>query len=224
VEERVLLEALAGAPRPGRRAAAATASASGSAWDATAGAGGGRITADAVLASPDAFDPRAVLRAITPVERDLLRFLLLVPETQEPTATRLTPADLPSTPARELWSAMLAQRGELGTFSVTELDGRLAADPETQALLRALYDPRAPAADPLLAVPGSEQCLLRLALDRLDDEARWTRTELAEAERAADRETIERLMAREHDHNEARRSLHRRIEQASLLSRPAGGA
>ncbi|MCU0483335.1 MAG: CHC2 zinc finger domain-containing protein, partial [Chloroflexi bacterium] len=126
VEERVLLEALAGAPRPGRRAAAATASASGSAWDATAGAGGGRITADAVLASPDAFDPRAVLRAITPVERDLLRFLLLVPETQEPTAARLTPADLPSTPARELWSAVLAQRGELGTFSVSELDGRLA--------------------------------------------------------------------------------------------------
>ncbi|MBP1706235.1 MAG: primase, partial [Chloroflexi bacterium] len=226
VEERVLLEALAGTPRPGRRlaASAATASASGSAWDATAVGAPGRITADAVLASPDAFDPRAVLRAITPVERDLLRFLLLVPETQEPTAERLTPADLPSTPARELWSAVLAQRAELGAFSVSELDRRLSPDPETQALLRALYDPRALAADPAVAGQGIEQCLLRLALDRLEDEARWTRAELAEAERAADRESIERLMAREHDHNEARLSLHRRIEQASLLARPAGGA
>jgi len=221
VEERVLLEALAGGSRPGRRVAAAGA---GGAASPGGDGAASRITADAVLASPDAFDPRAVLRAISPVERDLLRFLLLVPETQAPTAERLAPSDLPSTPARELWTAVLAQRAELGSFSVSELDGRLAPDPETQALLRALYDPRALAADPALAGQGIEQCLLRLALDSLEDEARWTRTELAEAERAADRESIERLMAHEQQHNENRRSLHRRIEQASLLSRPTGGA
>ncbi len=213
VEERVLLESLHRAPDAARG------------WAAGPGAGEGRISAASVLASPDAFDPKAVLRAIDPVERDLLRLLLSVPETQDATAERLAPADLPSQPARELWTAMLALR-EDPPYTTERVFARLAADPETQALLVALLERRdagtdAGTTDPRVASQGIEQCLLRLELDRLEERTRWTRIELGEAERANDRPTIERLMTQEQHHNENRKSLQRRMEQASLLSRPA---
>jgi len=213
VEERVLLESLHRAPEVARGGSFGP------------GAGEGRISAASVLASPDAFDPKAVLRAIDPVERDLLRFLLSVPETQGATAERLAPADLPSQPARELWTAMLALRDD-PPYTTERVFARLAADPETQALLVALLERRdagtdAGTTDPRVASQGIEQCLLRMELDRLEERTRWTRVELGEAERANDRPTIERLMTQEQHHNETRKSLQRRMEQASLLSRPA---
>ena len=213
VEERVLLESLHRAPESARGGSAGS------------GAGESRITAASVLGSPDAFDPKAVLRAIDPVERDLLRFLLSVPETQEETAARLAPSDLPSQPARELWTAMLALRDD-PPYTTERVFARLAADPETQALLVALLERRdagtdAGTTDPRVASQGIEQCLLRLELDRLEERTRWTRLELGEAERANDRAAIEHLMTQERHHNETRKSLQRRMEQASLLSRPA---
>jgi DNA primase len=213
VEERVLLESLHRAPEVARGGSFG------------AGAGESRITAASVLASPDAFDPKAVLRAIDPVERDLLRFLLSVPETLEATAERLAPTDLPSQPARELWTAMLAVR-EDPPYTTERVFARLVADPETQALLVALLERRdagtdAGTTDLRVASQGIEQCLLRLELDRLEERTRWTRVELGEAERANDRPAIERLMFQEQHHNETRKSLQRRMEQASLLSRPA---
>ncbi len=221
VEERVLLEALHRAPDGGRGGA---------------GPGGthqldGRISADSVLASPDAFDPRAILRSISPVERELLRFLLLAPELQVATAERLAPADLPSTPARELWTAIRAVR-KAGPYTSEAVYTRL--DPETQALMAALLGGTGVAVggpgghpDSTLAEQGIEQCLLRLELDRLEDRDRFSRVELAEAERDGDRAAVDRFMTEISHHNENRRALHRRLEQASLLSRPvarpAGG-
>jgi DNA primase len=215
VEERVLLESLHRSPEAPR----------GGSFGAGGGAGESRISAASVLASPDAFDPKAVLRAIDPVERDLLRFLLSVPETQEATAERLAPTDLPSQPARELWTAMRAVRAD-PPYTTERVFARLATDPETQALLVALLERRdagtdAGTTDLRVASQGIEQCLLRLELDRLEERTRWTRVELGEAERANDRPAIERLMTQEQHHNETRKSLQRRMEQASLLSRPA---
>ena len=221
VEERVLLEALHRAPDGGRGGA---------------GPGGahqldGRISADSVLASPDAFAPRAILRSISPVARALLRCLLLAPELQVATAERLAPADLPSTPARELWTAIRVVR-EAGPYTSEAVYTRL--DPETQALMAALLGGTGVAVggpgghpDSTLAEQGIEQCLLRLELDRLEDRDRFTRVELAEAERDGDRAAVDRFMTEISHHNENRRALHRRLEQASLLSRPvarpAGG-
>ncbi len=218
VEERVLLEALHRAPDGGR--------------GGPGPADGGRISADAVMASPDAFDPRAVLRSITPVERELLRFLLLAPELQAETAERLAPGDLPSTPARVLWEAVLAVRAS-GPYTSEAVYSRL--DAETQALMAALLGGTGVIAvaggtgrtETMLAEQGIEQCLLRLELDRLEERDRFTRVELAEAERASDRAAIDRYMTEISHHNENRRALHRRLEQASLLARPlerqAGG-
>jgi DNA primase len=219
VEERVLLQALAraelGASQGSGRAAAGGSEAAAS-----------RISADAVLGSPDAFDPRAVLRAIDAVEAALLRFLLVVPETQEATAERLPPERLPSQPARELWKAILAIR-EDPPYTTERVFTRLADDPETQAVMIALLERRdslagGPPPDLRMAEQGIEQCLLRLELESLEERARWTRMELGEAERDHDTPTIERLMTQEQQHNDMRRSLHRRIEQASLLNRPGG--
>ncbi len=195
------------------------------------------MSADSVMSSPDAFDPKAILRAITAVERELLRFLLLAPELQAEFVERLPASDLPSTPARELWSAVLAVR-EAGPYTSEAVYARL--DPETQALMAALLGGTSVSAaagasgasvsgrtDAGLAEQGIEQCLLRLELDRLEDRDRFTRAELAEAERDGDRAAIDRLMTEISHHNENRRAIDRRLEQASLLSkpmaRPAGG-
>ena len=212
VEERVLLEALHRAPDGGRGGPGGVPD-------------GGRISADSVMASPDVFDPRMVLRSIGPIERELLRFLLLAPELQAETAERLAPADLPSTPARELWSAVLAVR-EAGPYSSEAVYARL--DQETQALMAALLGGTSvsaiaggtgrPAA--ALAEQGIEQCLLRLELEHLDERDQFSRVELAEAERARDRGAVDRLMTEISHHNENRRALHRRLEQASLLAKP----
>src|SRR4051794_21542353 len=72
VEERVLLQVL---ERPARNPISQGRS-------SADGAGDSRITADAVLGSPDALPIRDILRAITPVESELLRLLLLVPDQQ----------------------------------------------------------------------------------------------------------------------------------------------
>jgi len=230
VEERVLLEALHRAPDGGRGGPG-----HGGGHGRGGGHDGGRISADTVMSSPDAFDPKAILRAITPVERELLRFLLLAPELQGEIAGRLLPADLPSTLARELWSAVLAVR-EGGPYTSEAVYTRL--DPETQALMAALLGGTSVSAaaggggvggrtDAGLAEQGVEQCLLRLELERLEDRDRFTRVELAEAERDGDRAAIDRFMTEISHHNENRRAIHRRLEQASLLAkpmaRPAGG-
>jgi DNA primase len=223
VEERVLLEALHRAPDGGRGG-------HGSGHGGGGGLDGGRISADSVMSSPDAFDPKAV-------ERELLRFLLLAPELQGEFVERLPASDLPSTPARELWSAVLAVR-EAGPYTSEAVYTRL--DPETQALMAALLGGTSVSAaggaagpgvsgrtDAGLAEQGIEQCLLRLELERLEDRDRFTRVELAEAERDGDRAAIDRSMTEISHHNENRRAIDRRLEQASLLAkpmtRPAGG-
>ena len=85
VEERTL--------RPGPRAAARRGRGPGVARDQRSA----RITADAVLASPDALPVDDILRAVTPVEAELLRLLLLVPDQQLRVVEELGPDQLPST-------------------------------------------------------------------------------------------------------------------------------
>jgi hypothetical protein len=124
-----------------------------------------------------------------------------------------------------------AHAGEPGRFE----RGRFldSLDEESRALAIALYASRAPipgvgdgeggVVDLELVDQGVEQCILRLELDGLEEQGTWTRGELADAELRGDADAIARLMDDERRLNEARLSLHRRIEQASLLARTAGG-
>ena len=228
VEERVLLEALR-APEPAGHGAS-------HGGDGRSGSGAGtgtsgRFTADAVMSAPDTIDTKAELRSLTLEEGRLLRLLLLVPEQQERVAETLKAqgAQLPSTPARELLAAMLADResdreaGGSGSFERVRFLEALPA--ELHGLAIALYAERGPdpnELDPKRVRIGVDQCLLALEADRIRIELEYTHTEIIEAEAAGDREARTRLLDINRNLKEALRSLDRRRQDSSLLA-SAGG-
>jgi DNA primase len=186
--------------------------------------GEGRFTADAVISSPDALPIHDILRAITTVEAHLLRLLLLVDDQQLRVVDELGPDQLPSTVARELYRAIVLQRapddaGIHPPFKWEEL--LLALDDETAALARALVARPGP---DLRGLAPSEldyevtRLLIELEDDRLREQSDYNEAAQGEAERAADREAIERLMLERRHINEARLSLDRRRDQTRLLA------
>jgi len=224
VEERVLLEAMRApdpAGHPGSRGGRTTDGAGGS----------GRFTADAIISAPDSIDVKGELKSVSLDERKLLRLLLLVPEQQERVAETLKTEgmQLPSTPARELLAAMLADREcdrEAGGTGRFERMRFLEALPlELHGLAVALYAERGPDPNDLTADRvriGVDQCLLTLEADRLEQEIAFNSSEQKEAEAAGDSQEVLRLAAIQRNLNEARRSLDRRREDTSLLA-SAGG-
>ena len=183
----------------------------------------GRITADSVLASPDALPINDILRAVTPVEAELLRLLLLIPDLQLKVVEELGPDQLPSTVARELFRAIVLQResndqGVHPPFDAAAL--LLGLDDETAALARALY--AKPGPDPR-TLDGSQldyevaRLLLDLEDERLRERSDYNEAAQGEADRAGDTDAIARLMLERKQINEARRSLDRRRDQTRLL-------
>ena len=225
VEERVLLEALRAPDQPAQGAGRA-----GRGGDGAPGSSG-RFSAETIMSAPDAIDTKAELKALSTEESRLLRLLLLVPEQQERVAETLAAQNLqlPSTPARELLAAMLADRerdrdaGGPGRFE----RGRFldALPPELHGLAVALYAERGPDPNELddnRVRIGVDQCLLALEADRLEEEIRYNAGELTEAQAAADPQGVARLLEVQRNLNEARRSLDRRRQDTSLLA-SAGG-
>ena len=209
VEERVLRQVL------DRRIAAVGPGRSG-------GEAATRITAAAVLASPDALPIGDILRAVTPVEAELLRLLLLVPEQQLRVVDGLGPDQLPSTLARELYRAIVLQRapddhGVHAPFDRAAL--LLGLDDETRSLAQALM-----AMDrPLPEAREIDRLLLDLEDDRIRERSEYNESALAEAERAGDSESITRLTMERRQINDTRRSIDLRREDTRLLARPTAG-
>ena len=218
VEERVLRQVL------DRRIAASAGTGTGT--NRHAGDPATRITADAVLASPDALPIGDILRAVTPVEAELLRLLLLVPDQQLRVADELGPDQLPSTLARELFRAIVLQRASDDQGIHPPFDGSAllaAVDDETASLARALYakpgpDPRS--LDLRQLAYEITRLLLELEDDQLRERSDYNEAAQAEAERAGDADTIDRLLHERRQINEARRSLDRRRDETRLLARP----
>jgi len=185
----------------------------------------GRITADAVIGAADALPIDRILAAITPIEEELLRLILLVPEQQLRAADEIGPEQLPSTPARELFRAIVQQRvandeGVNAPFSMSALMAGL--DDEIRGLAQAIL--ARPSPD--LARVGAERityavdrCLLRLERARLDERADWVAGELLAAEGRGDRESVVGLVDLQRQNNESRRAVDRQIEQATVLVR-----
>ena len=176
-----------------------------------------RITADAVLASPDALPIHDILRAITPVESELLRLLLLVPDQQVRVSDELGPDQLPSTVARELYRAIVLQRApsDQGVHPPFDLAALVAGlDPEIRALAQALIAVNRPRPE----AREVERLLIDIEQIRLRDRNDYNESALAEAERANDSGAIERLMLEKIQINEARLSLDRRRDQTRLLA------
>ena len=211
VEERVLLEVLHRRPTAGERGP------------------DGRINIEAVTASPDALPIGEILRAITPVEQELLRLLLLVPEEQLAVVDELGPDLLPSTVARELYRAIVLQRApnDQGVHPPFDRDRLLESlDDETRALALALHAKALPdwrSTPPERIRIAVSNFVLDLEADRLEAQTAFHSSELAEAERAGDAPAIERLLREVRLVEERRRSLDRRREQARLLARPLVG-
>ncbi len=209
VEERVLRQVL------DRRIAAA-----GGAGPRRGNESQSRITADAVLASPDALPVGDILRAVSPVEAELLRLLLLLPDQQLRVVDQLGPDQLSSTLARELYRAIVLGRapddhGVHPPFDIVSFVNGLD-DGEVQSLAQAVIAMHRPDPDPR-EVNG-----LLLELEQLQLRARsdYNESALSEAERAGDRDAIERLELERRQINEMRRSLDRRRDQTRLLARP----
>ena len=222
VDERSVREALAArvARSPGR-----------SPGGTPGGEVAGRFTVEAVIAAGGGVTPEDLVRSVQPVEAELLRLLLLLPELQPRAADQLRPEQLPTTIARELYRAILADRardleaGGPGRFDPRRMLETL--DPETRALAEAIY--RRPGPDPSTlglerAALGVDQCVLRLERAALEARQAWTQAEIAEAERRGDGAALAELMERDRELHDALRSIHRRIEQVTLLARTSGGS
>jgi DNA primase len=213
VEERVLLEVLhrsEGRPvGPGARRTERAAS----------DHAGAKLSVDAILAARGGVDPERILASLSSVEQTLLRMLLLYPEQQTRVGDRLALTDLPTTPARELWKAMLAERsaGD-GTFVRERYLERL--DPELRAIVIALLARREPIElDGQLAAQAVDQCLLRLERARIDEQVDHLRAELADAEARGDAETRRSLLEATRSRETERADIDRRLYDRSLLSR-----
>ncbi|HEX5826169.1 MAG TPA: DNA primase [Candidatus Limnocylindrales bacterium] len=191
------------------------------------GDGRERFSAAAVVNSVDALPVNDILRGVSRTEQELLRLVLLVPETHDAVLDGLGPDRLPSQVARELYRALVLarERNEQGVrppYVVTEILDRL--DDETRALGQALLSRPGPTPRQL-----SERSLayeierLILELDDADWQERsaWNRDAMGEAERDHDRDAIDRLTLERRLLNEQRRSLDRRRDQTRLLSRTA---
>jgi DNA primase len=185
----------------------------------------GRITADAVLASADALPVDQILKAISPVEEEFLRLLLLAPDQQARAVDEVGPDQLPNELARELFRAIVLQRapddhGVRPPFSMSGLVGAL--DDATRELAQAILARPAPDLAALTAERiqyAVDRCLLQLERQKLDERLEWVAGELLAAEGRGDRDSVGRLVALQLQNNEARRSVDRQIEQATVLVR-----
>jgi hypothetical protein len=179
-----------------------------------------------VRAASEQVSPDEILRAITPVEAELLRLLLLVPDEQPRVADELGPDQLPSTVARELFRAIVFGRApsEDGLRPGFDRTAFLAGlDEEVRALAIALL--ARPGPDPA-ALPADriryeiQNLLLELEADGIEERIQYNLAEQAEAERLGDADQMDRLLNQQRAINEERRSLDRRREQARLFARP----
>ena len=200
VDEHVLLEALR-APESG----------SGRQNGAHAGA---KISLEAVMASPGALDPKAVERALEPVESSLLRLLLTHPGLIPGAADRLSPEMLSTTLARELLRALLAAPMP---FDRTAFLAGL--EPTTETVARTLYsltDPLPPTEDALHQ--SLDQSLLTLERARLHELLEFKQAELSEAESAGDSVARGRLQQDVLTLQRQRLALDRQTRDTTLLS------
>ena len=208
VEERTLLEALRrrDEPLPGGAREGAQV--------------GARINLEAVMAQPDALDPRAVERAIEPAEATLLRVLMRYPSYYAKTAESLSVDPFVTTPARELWKALgsaLTQQGtdrfELKTFIE-------AQEPTTRTVAQTLMARTTPLPDDEGAIHQAiDQSLLTLERARLAEQIEYTRARLADAEAAHDQAELTRLQGEVLELQRRRLELDRAVNDSSLLAR-----
>jgi DNA primase len=188
--------------------------------------GNDRFSAAAVTNAPDALPVTEILRGVSRTEQEILRLVLLVPESHDALLDGLGPDRMPSQVARELFRAVVVARahddhGVRPPYVLTSiLDG---LDEESRALGQALVSRPGPnprdLGDRSLAYE-IERLILELEDTEWHERSGFNRDAMAEAERDADTGAFERLMQERRHLNEQRRSLDKRRDQTRLLGRP----
>ena len=184
------------------------------------------------MSAPDTIDTKAELKAVSLDERKLLRLLLLVPGAAGTRRRTLAAqkAQLPSTPARELLAAMIADRerdreaggtGPLRADAVPGLARRRSCTAWRSPFTRSAARTRTNWTRDRVGI-GVDQCLLALEADRLKAQMEYISAEIIEAESAGDAESKARLLETNRNLYEALKSLGRRRQDTSLLA-SAGG-
>jgi DNA primase len=189
--------------------------------------GNDRFSAAAVTNAPDALPVTEILRGVSRTEQEILRLVLLVPESHDALLDGLGPDRMPSQVARELFRAVVLARahddhGVRPPFVLAAiLDG---LDEESRALGQALVSRPGPnprdLGDRSLAYE-IERLILELEDTEWHERSGFNRDAMAEAERDADTGAYERLMQERRHLNEQRRSLDKRRDQTRLLGRQA---
>jgi len=231
VDERAILEVLQ-RPESARH---------GSEDPAATGHGSGRFTADAVLAARDGVDdPAEAARTLDQIEQQLLALLLRYPESRAAHAD-LAPETLLTTPARELWRALLAADESARAADPTAWGVSLEPfvrdlDPEVGLVARGLLLRGGPRLSTERADRAVGQCLINLARRHVDEELEFLRADLAELEARhdpaglearRDPAALEALHHRIRTLQQERADLDRRAAASTMLTRtartPVGG-
>jgi DNA primase len=208
VEERTLLEALRRREEPAR----------GGGRDGSQV--GSRINLEAIMAQPDALDPRAVERAVEPAEATLLRLLMRYPGRFDETARKTDGEPFVTTPARELWKALGEQLTRDGSDHF-ELKAFIEGlEPTTRAVAQTLMAGTSPLPDQDVHIRQAiDQSLLTLERSRLAERIEYTRARLAEAEAADDDAELASLQKEVLDLQRKRFELDRAVDDSSLLAK-----
>jgi DNA primase len=208
VEERTLLEALRRREEPVPGGARDQAHV------------GSRINLEAIMAQPDALDPRAVERALEPAEAALLQLLMRYPSRYHATAAKMDGDPFVTTPARELWKA-LAEKLTADGSDHFELKAFIESlEPTTRTVAQTLIARTAPLPEDEAHIEQAiDQSLLTLERARLAERIEYTRARLAEAEAAHDEAELERLQREVLDLQRRRLELDRAVDDTSLLAR-----
>lgn len=186
----------------------------------------GKISADRVRAADLEGDLGAILAGVSSPEAELLRLLLVAPS--ERLRVRETLADelFSSGLARSLWHALRASLDatlESGGAleSVERLPSGIQGEERRLALALLAREGQAVSSDRVRI--GIDQTALRLEADRLDEAMAWSRSEIAEAERATDASRVRELMERERALGAKRKVLDRRLMAAGVMTAGKGG-
>ncbi len=208
VEERTLLEALRRRDQPLPGGARETSNV------------GARINLEAVMAQPDALDPRAVERAIEPAEATLLRLMLHFPSRYHAAAEAMNGEVFVTTPARELWTALGATLTEVGSDHFERTAFIMALEPTVRAVAQTLMARTSPLPDGELQTQQAiDQSVLTLERSRLSERIEYTRARLAEAEATHEEAVLEGLQREVLDLQRRRFELDRAVDDTSLLAR-----
>jgi DNA primase len=194
--------------------------------DGAVGTSDGRISADRVRAADLEGDISSILAGVSAPEAELLRLLILAPAERLRMRDSLGDELFSSGLARSLWHGLRAALDatiEAGASVASGEQIPAAVQGEERRLAQALLARESqPVSLERLRI-GIDQTALRLEADRLEEAMAWARSEIAEAERAADVARVRELMEQGRELSSKRKVLDRRLMAAGVMTAGKGG-